>query len=290
MAFDPQKPEPFNFKGPTINRFLKRYVKNLGDYKALFQGVSNEKAIGEATADYLYWPDAPKRIKEYIPDVKLIGILRDPVERAYSAYWHMRRDGFEWLQDFSQAIEESDKRTLDNWVFIWRYKEMGLYSRQIQNYLQFFDSSQIKIYLYEDFSYNPNIILKDIFQFLNVDDTFIPNTSIMYNVSGSPKNRNLQKILTSPHPFLKKMIPFTTFRKYIQRKAKELNLNPKPKISPELRHQILPFFREDILNLQQIINRDLSSWLREAEDGNVRSERGSLPKRRKSGNTQTTSR
>src|SRR3712207_6354190 len=81
-------------------------VTDIGTYQHLFRGVSGEKAIGEASHSYLYEPGAAAEIRRYLPEAKLIAILRNPIDRAYSHFLHMVRSGTEPLDDFAQALQE----------------------------------------------------------------------------------------------------------------------------------------------------------------------------------------
>ena len=103
------------FKGKFNKEYLAGFETTLQGYRKHFQGVTNEIAIGESSPTYLYHPKAPERIQHYIPDVKLIAILRNPVERAYSNYLHTIRDSIEPFTDFAQALEEEESRIQDGW-------------------------------------------------------------------------------------------------------------------------------------------------------------------------------
>ena len=81
---------PVRIPGPKI--------KSLEEYEGLFDGVRDEKAVGEATPTYLYLPGVAERIRHHVPEARLIAILRDPVERAYSGYQHAVRNGRERLR------------------------------------------------------------------------------------------------------------------------------------------------------------------------------------------------
>ncbi|MDA9981895.1 sulfotransferase [Gammaproteobacteria bacterium] len=107
-------------------------------YQALFNGVMKEKAVGEASAGYLHAKQVPERIFRYTPNVKLIAILRAPVERAFSHFLFFIRLGVEPTYDFSKAIRTQNCRTE-------RYIEVGQYYRALKRYFSLFDKSRIKI-------------------------------------------------------------------------------------------------------------------------------------------------
>ena len=96
--FFAQKGKNLDFNGPKDNLIThKKTITETVDYYNQFTNVTNEKAIGEICPSYLYYKDAPKNIKEHIPEVKIIAILREPVSRAFSAWVHLTRDGREYL-------------------------------------------------------------------------------------------------------------------------------------------------------------------------------------------------
>ena len=189
--------EILNFKGPAqgINQTS---ITSLDEYFHLFAGVTDEIAIGEASTLYLHSQRALEGIKRYLPNAKLIVILRNPIERAYSSYLHLVRDGYEALS-FEQALQAEEFRIQQKWQPLWYYSKRSFYYEAIKNYLDIFEHCQIKIYLYEDLAADSKYIFKDICGFLDIDDSFKPDTSIK-NSSGIPKNKFLQRILISDNP------------------------------------------------------------------------------------------
>jgi hypothetical protein len=237
-------------------------VTDIDAYRRLFKEVSDETAIGEASASYLANPETPTRIRRYIPDAKLIAILRNPVERAYSNFLHARWLGFEPITDFARALQEEETRIQNGWGGLWRYKTKGFYYSQLKRYFDTFERRQIRVYLYEDFRADPSGILQDIFVFLNVDTSFVPDTTTATNVSGVPKSRVLHSmVIALRRPTLKRWIPDRLIRE-LREPIRNLILAKPPRLSPEVRSQLIELYREDILRLQDLIGRDLSRWLK----------------------------
>jgi Sulfotransferase domain len=259
--------EFFAFEGETLNfcgpgDMPRRSITCLEDYQAQFQGVSTEKAIGEASPLYLYSAKASERICHYVPHAKLIAILRDPIERAYSQFLMFVRDGRETTLDFATALREEDSRIQNNWAWGWHYTQVGFYYPQLKRYFDTFNSEQIKVYLYEDLNRNSIAVLQEIFGFLGVDEMFLPDISVKHNISGMPKNKLLHDFFAKPNPVrlaLRPLLP-AELRKQMRVNVNNQNLS-KPQLSPEIREQLIPVFREDILQLQDLIQRDLSAWL-----------------------------
>jgi len=239
----------------------RRESMSLEKYANLFAEIKDEKAIGEASTEYLFYPQVPPRIKSTISDVKLIVVLRDPSERAFSAYCYQLRDGCENLS-FKQALLEEEKRKRNNWRPGWLYKQAGLYAEQILRYIAIFESYQLKICLHEQLESQPLETLQEIFDFLEVSSNFVPILSRM-NVSTIPKNIMLNQLFSDRSPLvsLKPYIPDQI--EFIFKSLKQKNLDSKPNLPPEIRQELIDFYRSDILKLQDLINHDLSSWMKQ---------------------------
>jgi hypothetical protein len=255
FAFEGQE---INFQGPGDEALKDFSITDLSTYQAEFAGVTKELAIGEACPSYLYVPQAAARIKQYIPDARLIVILRNPVERAYANFLHIVRDDREPQRDFTLALQAEATRIANNWEWFWHYIQVGFYGQQLQRYYEMFAPSQIKVYLYEDLKEDAIATLQDIFRWLEVDDTFVPDMALRPNKSGMPRNKLLHQILTKPNPLKSLLKPL--FPAQIRQKIQHQNLNT-PQISPEVRQQLLDLYRADILQSQDLIQRDLSAWL-----------------------------
>jgi hypothetical protein len=144
------------------------------------------------------------------------------------------------------------------------YISPGFYCEQLKRYFGIFNRNQIKIYLYEDFKTDPLYVLKNIYRFLDVDDTFIPNVSVKHNVSGITKSKAWD-LLLRPNRLknsLKAVFPHSLRERIVIRVMGIKNRNlVKPRLSPEIRKELISVYRYDILNLQDLIERDLSKWL-----------------------------
>jgi len=255
--------DELDFQGPG-DQERRLPINNYEDYCKLFENVGNEIAIGEACTDYLYSPKAPKKIRYYIPDAKLIAILRNPVDRAYSQFLGNTKDGYEPLNDFSQALKEEENRINNNWHYRWHYRARGFYYMQLSRYFNEFDPNQIRIYLYEDWVSNPIEILQDIFEFIGITKEFIPDTSVRLNSSPLQiKNKKLHNFLNQRN--LGKTILKPLFPKQVRKQIRNFFINQnltKSSLTSKQRKQLIKTYRQDILNLQQLIGRDLSNWLK----------------------------
>ena len=254
--------ERMDYRGPgvTINATS---VTELGAYQQLFAGATHEKAVGEASALYLYAPNAAARIREYAPETRLIAILRQPAERAFSAFAHLLRDGREPLTDFAQALRAESERLRDHWGFLWRYTDLGFYAQQLARYHALFPAAQIKVFLYDDFRADATGVIREACRFLGVNEDFTPDMSLRPKVSGAPRSRWLHDFLRGAHPaksLLKGFLP-APFRERAKLRLTNRNLVRQEFPAP-LRAELTAIFRDDILQLQDLIKRDLSPWLR----------------------------
>ncbi len=253
----------FPMNGPGDDIIERNLItKDFESYKNLFSGISTEKAYGESSAETLYYHEKSiPAIKQYFTnEPKIIIILRNPIERAYSAYTYIVSELREDLT-FREALNAEDERIKNNYEYLWYYKDVGLYYEQVKDFLENFDD--VKVYLFEDLKSNPKTLLKSLFAFLGVDTEFLPdNLNEKYNISGIPKYYYLQNFLKKKNivkDILKLVIPNTLRRKIVSRIDKS-TLQKVP-MSTEEREYLIDYYRDDINKLQKLIDRDLSHWM-----------------------------
>ena len=136
------------FKGPGDDEFNRRIVTTPEAYQALFAGAEHYRAIGESSATYLYYSQSPERAARYVPNAKLIVILRNPADRAYSNFLHGIRAGKERL-DFRAALEAEPERLANGWSPFFSYRAKGWYSAQLENWINYFPPERFLFLLYE---------------------------------------------------------------------------------------------------------------------------------------------
>ncbi|AFZ34043.1 sulfotransferase [Stanieria cyanosphaera PCC 7437] len=250
-----------NWESLPVEERNKKGIITFDDYCQLFTDVQDEIAIGEASPNYLfhYQSSAPK-IKQYLPNAKLIAILRNPVERAYSDYLMHIRDAI-GSRPLSEQIKYSAHKS-----FIIR---KGFYYEPLKFYYDQFSPEQIKVFLYEDFCKQPQEIMQEMYRYLDVDDTFCPDVSKKAQVAKVPKNQTINNLLQRQNPLrtlvansLKIIVPLETRQKL---RDSLVNFNSVDKkqapLSEEDRKQLIKIYQEDILKLQDLLQKDLSMWL-----------------------------
>ncbi len=247
-------------QGPGDWEALSPYVVTSWDaYRRQFDGAGAAAAVGEASTAYLYHPLAAGRIAAHLPEVRLIAILRQPAERAYAAYWHLARDGRETL-DFAAALQAEPGRIADGWEQLWHYRQMGYYAAQLQRYLAYFERSRLYICLYEDLQVDAAATAQGIFGFLGVDAEFTPRVGLSANKGGLPRLAWLYRLLAGGRVRgMGRRWAAAGLRRGARRVLDRWPMR-KPSFDPDLRAALTGEYRDDILRLQEMLQRDLSGW------------------------------
>lgn len=247
------------FKGLGDKVVNESIIKSYEDYCGLFKNSNEDQLIGDASADNLYYyKQAIPEIKSLLNQPKIIIVLRNPIDRAFSAYMHMRRELREPLT-FYEALRNEQHRIDNNFEFIWHYVNAGLYYEQVKAYLNSF--SAVKIFLFEDLKSDSKKVISEIRKFLGLNECDFELPIKRFNESGEPKFPRLKKMImrdTIVKKKFKKMFS-NKFRNGLKEKLFSLE---KVDISEADKKYLQEIFREDIKKLQNLINRDLSSWLK----------------------------
>lgn len=252
-----------NGKLVTKPRFL---VNRLHDYLALFEEGRSKLIRGESSTTYLYFYEKTianlLRIHPDPQSVHIVMALRNPVDRAFSQYMHKLRDGAESLE-FETALQAEQQRKKDNWHFDYQYTERGMYYEQVKAYLSHF--KKVKIYLNEELRSNPQSVTRSLEEFLQIEPLPLELGNDL-NASGEPKSEALNKFLKKPNA-VKRMAGYLLpkalrrrLRLKVQSTVYKYNLEKK-ELLPETRQKLKALYREDVLKLQDLIQRDLSSWI-----------------------------
>ena len=251
-----------------------RLVRTNWEYEALFDTRTSEKAVGEASASYLYDPEAPKKINALINGVKIIIILRNPINRAYSQWGQIFYQlGYEKLS-FEEALLVEDTRISlgkfneDSPFYygFYHYFHMGLYYEQVKRYFDTFNRERVQIHIFEEFIKDPEKTCKEIFSFIGVDPGFIPLIE-KHNMAASFRFGFLHKLLLSPPTILSKVYQALPMRSKlfiydVARSLFRMNLQDmsRPPMEKSIRDRLMVRYRENIHQLEGLLGRDLSLW------------------------------
>jgi hypothetical protein len=238
------------------------HVTEEADYYQLFSQAGQAKAIGEMSLSYMLYPAAPQRIATQYPHAKIMAMLRDPAERAFSQYVMNLRQGKTLEKNFIREITIDDAQTPNGWGINHQYLYIGKYFEQLQRYYDVFPPNQIRIFLFDDYKRDPAGVVEEMFAFLGVDPTFKADTSEKFNEGGIPKMEKLNYWL---HQWgiinkAKQIVP----RKW-REPFKKMMFKPgseSPKMTREERAFLVDYYRADILKLEALIGRNLQNWLK----------------------------
>ncbi len=259
----------FNDAPPPYRLPTQEYAQTLcytwESYTALFQAVTNQRAIGEASALYLssYQPEiTAATIYARLPNIRLIALLRHPVDRAYSAFHYYRAKGYEACPTFASALLAEPMRMGADWCPDLRYYANGCYFANLKPYFDRFPRQQIRVYLYEEWNQRPQAVLRDIFAFLGVDAT-IDIEPKRKNVTMQPRWSWLHRFLDQPNQTRQMLetILRGRLRTRVYGKLRSYNRRLPPVLAPELRQTLTQRYSSDIEQLQTLIGRDLSHWM-----------------------------
>jgi len=246
-------------RGPMRERRFGGIVSCWSDYLKLFENVNSEKAIGEASVCYLWSKTAARNIASTTPNAKIVMVLRNPVDRAFSQYKQAVANGLVG-KSFREQVRKSLNNKSDQFELLNPFLEFGLYYEQVKRYTERFSADNLRIYLYEEYQQAPTRITTDIFRLLTVDPQFSPDVSEKHLQTSLPRFRWISFMLKKygVWPLLKTIVPddFVPI-------VKKWTLRDKPigEPDPADRAQLSNYYRGDIVRLSDLIKRDLRAWL-----------------------------
>ena len=256
--------EQLAFASPGHAHYEQAITTELATYQNYFDQAGDALWRGEASTAYLMAARAKvaaANIQRFIPSAKLVAILRQPAERAYSAFCHLRTYGFEPERDFRRALAAEASRAA--WSPDFHYRANGDYAEALAPYFARFGREQLRIYLYEEWQHAPEATLCDLFAWLGVAPDIQPHMLRRVNESRQVRSRWLETVLAAPFEWEKrqqKRLP-AFWRRQLARLIYRLNRTDYPPLASTLRAELTEEYRASILTLQEMLDRDLSHWL-----------------------------
>ena len=234
----------------------KNRINTLEKYHSLFQNV-DQKKIGEASVSYLFYEDVPQKIKAYNSNGKIIIMLRNPVDRAFSHYLMDYRLGL--ISKSFESILENEKKDIKTSLFYQQYIELGQYSGQVKRYIEKFGKENVTIIFYYDFKNHVVKEVQKVYEFLEVDSKYRAEIENKHNTYSMPKNNWIRLIYSfvSFRKILNRILPKRKVRKI---KEKLFIKSKKPKLSDVLRARLINLYAHDIKQLEELLSVDLSQW------------------------------
>ncbi len=252
------------FSGPGDEIIEDNSVLNTRSYEDLVSDAGRSgRRVGDASTMYLYSKVAASNIASRHPDARIIVLLRNPVDRAYSSFWHLRRNGRESVENFVDALALEDQRAGSGYEFLWRYADVGLYSAQLERYFAKFKREQIFVGIFEHFVRDEEKFTNDVLRFLGCTSTFRIGGRFTVNTSGSVKNPLFQKLLAMPGPWkdaCRRLVPSRLWRPVFSLLTKS-NLAAKPPLDPDFRSRFRhDVFSKDIERVEGLLGFEIPEW------------------------------
>ena len=246
--------------------FDLHYDLGLDWYRDRFAAAGGERAVGEATPTYLFHTHAHARIARTLPDARLIAILRNPVDRAYSHYWHWRERNGE-PRSFEQVVEDELAGKADQTDATWHpdapetfpYFDQGCYAEQLENLTRHVPREQILVLLFEDLSERPVEAFREACRFLELDESVVPGSvGRVENAFRYYYPRWLWGLFVRVEigRFLPGRAAAANYRAMVR------EADPYPPIDPAVRERLTEHFAPGVEALERWLERDLSAWKR----------------------------
>lgn len=260
---DAESHNPAAYLKPKKGQFYHNKIINDKDiYYSLFDEVENEKIVADSSPSYLWDINAANHIFKDFPNAKIIILLRDPIQRAFSHFLMDLKDGNQSNENFKEALLNDAKTQPKIWGRSHLYTEIGMYHDQVKNYIDTFGSNQVKVIIYKDFITNTQANLKAICRFLNIEEQPIDliDYNKVYNPYVVPKSKLSKLILTYKNKLglLKVLVP-KFVKEYLNNKML-FKQEEKPKINNRDKTYLYTIFEKDIIKLENLLQIDLKQW------------------------------
>jgi len=254
--------------GPGDAKTLREQVWERDKYEALFADAPPGTLLGESTSLYLQDPDALRRIRTAVPDVRIIALLRDPVDRAHSNWAHLWSAGLEPEHDFVKACLLEQRRTAAGWAPFWRYLSLGKYGEQLDQLWTLFPREQTLVLRYRELRESPAETLDLITGFLGVRTGVVTETTaenVTAHASRSLVNQSVARVLRAgsslesqlPGPLSRGMGPVNRFlSRHLQREQRV-----REPLTAQQRGALISEFTEDVHLLERVTGESFSDWL-----------------------------
>lgn len=270
---EPKEPHYFalhgqtpDFAGPgdahTINRVA---VTDRDAYLALYPTDHDFLALGDGSVSTLYYHE--RAIPEALamnPRMRLVVLLRDPIERAYSSHQYMRARGFEPYEDFVRALDDEPRRIADNYHHLWHYTAMSKYADAVEALQKAVPPEQLGIWFYDDLDRDYEGTVRQVLRFLDVPPADGEAEGVpRVNISGKPRFEPVQKALwwATRHDVLRRGVKRVTTYRFRER-IRRLTLR-KGGVPPEAVERLRPVFAADLARLRELLPEDgAPAWLR----------------------------
>lgn len=250
--------------GPGDESILATSCRSLDEYRAYFTGVAGEKAIGDISPSYFYYAQVASEIRRLLGEPKIIVMLRDPVQKAFSQYMHLIRDARETL-GFANALDAEQGRIEQGYSAMWRYAESSLFTARTRRFIEELGADRVKVVLFDDLTADPVGTVADVFRFLGVDPAVRVQLDSTFNRSGAPRSRWVASLITRPNPVTavaRRVLPLSLTGK-VRDLLQRANTGAKHALDAPSRDRLQRYFAQDTRDLEALLRRPIP-WNRPA--------------------------
>ncbi len=236
--------------------YKEKGISNWNDYQILFENSSDKKAIGEASVSYLFYPEVPQLIKSKFPEAKIIIMLRNPVDRAFSHYQMDYKLGY--VNDSLEKIIFNKNRNAVENLFYQQFILLGKYFEQVKRYCDTFGAENVLVIFFDDFKNDTVREINRLCRFLGIDESVKLNLDKTHNPFATPRNF-----------FFRFIYRFKSFRLLIKNSLPQKLLagiqqiiltNKKTPPAGKTISYLRELYKPDIIQLEKLLNRNLSTW------------------------------
>jgi hypothetical protein len=247
-----EHPDIFVPEEDELHYFDIHYDRGDDWYQHYYHESLGEKRLGDTTSSYIRSPYVPRRIADYNPDAQIIVSLRNPVERAFSHYWHERKKkkiAFEFEEIFSNYD------LFESWI------ATGFYDEHLKRYYDHFDENQVLVLIFEDLREDSSSFIREVFSFLGVDPEFQPSVldqtvnSAWYRLFGADRFKEKAiNVLTEPINVLSNSAA-ARMRDYFRPESEY-----ERGMDAETRSRLQSIYRPHVSALEDQLGRSLKNW------------------------------
>ncbi len=258
-------------RGPGDAHSAREWIWQRERYEALFDQAPPGTLRGESTPFYLWDHAAHARIAAAVPDVRIVAVIRDPIDRAYSNWTHLWADGLEPEPDFLAACDLEDERAAAGWAPFWRYLGLGRYGEQLASLYTHVDRDRVHVVRYRQLIDAPARTLDGIATFLGVEPgvvTTIPGSNVTAWAGHGAVNSALRAVVRGGAELGRHVHP-RVWRQAQRPLVAALQRGPshRPALDPDVRRELVARVRDDVARLEEVLGRSFQDWLGDSGRG-----------------------
>jgi hypothetical protein len=274
---DGRPPPRSRHRGPGDAHSAREWVWRRADYLALFDAAPTNAVRGESTPFYLYDRTAHSRLVGDVPDVKVVVVVRDPVDRAWSNWVHLRADGLEPESDFLTAVRRESRRVEHGWAPFWHYRALGRYGEQLRDLYRHLPREQVLVLRYRQLVDSPRETLDRVSHFLGVAAGLahaVPPENVKPYVADTPRHRVLARAARAGAA-LGAHVPPHWWRRAARPLLAALHAGrvPRPALPVAVRREVLDPLLPDVALLEELTGESFADWKGDTGRGDFRSRR-----------------